>query len=151
MTYVTEDERVALPKPGRIRRPDANFAPQDPDKRPGVSHLKDLLDGIPSRPEWHSRAACSGNPEHFMALMFPPQGCNAADGARAVCATCPVQKECLLDAMENPGSDRAGIRAFTTVKQRIALRRRPDDFPPSSLFGMAGVWQQHLRSQGRAR
>lgn len=50
--------------------------------------------------EWLDRAACKGhpNPEVF----FPDKGeCAKAREARAVCRTCPVQRECLAYAIEH--------------------------------------------------
>lgn len=62
---------------------------------------------------WMQDAACrSADPE----LFFPGQGNGTADGARAVCATCPVVTACLDFAAVNGISE--GVFGGLTAAQR---------------------------------
>jgi hypothetical protein len=63
---------------------------------------------------WRDDAACTQvDPE----LFFPDEetGWRPQAHARRVCATCPVQRECLADA---PAWDRYSIRAGMTGRAR---------------------------------
>lgn len=79
--------------------------------RPEPLSLADML------PEWHLQAACRGMDSD---LFFPPAGSDARD-ARAVCATCPVQRECLVWAVEN--NPHFGVWGGTTLMDRRDIRR----------------------------
>lgn len=65
---------------------------------------------------WEDRAACVGlNPR----LFFPATGANAdVAAAKAVCAGCPVRRQC-LDAHLG---EREGIWAGTTEPERRKIR-----------------------------
>lgn len=83
------------------------------------------------RPEWITDAACRGmGPGLFYDWeTIPGRGERISDGslakARAVCATCPVQYECLAYALTT--LDRIevdhGVWGGTTPEQRVRLRR----------------------------
>lgn len=75
--------------------------------------------GDVARPEWFDDALCRQvDPE----LFFPPKGGSAAP-ARAVCARCPVQAECLMFALQFPvNNDISGVYGGTTFRQRRRLR-----------------------------
>jgi WhiB family redox-sensing transcriptional regulator len=47
--------------------------------------------GPGERPDWHKDAACRGMGAE---LFFPPRGQSPA-AAKSICASCPVQRECL--------------------------------------------------------
>lgn len=69
--------------------------------------------------DWQERGACKGiEVEHF----FPPVD-EEADGAKAVCAMCPVQEPCLEHALSV--GERFGIWGGMTPAERrtIASRR----------------------------
>lgn len=68
-------------------------------------------------PRWHQQAACRGEPT---STFFPGRGHTAAK-ARTICAGCPVQPECLADAMADPHRD--GTWGGTTMREREAIRR----------------------------
>lgn len=69
------------------------------------------------RPTWHTRAACRGlDPDVF----FPERG-EPVREAKAICATCPVQSQCLAHAIDNV--ERWGVWGGTTDRQRIAIRK----------------------------
>jgi WhiB family redox-sensing transcriptional regulator len=67
---------------------------------------------------WRQRAACRGaDPE----LFFPGQGDRyAAEDAKDVCLSCPVQADCLEAALVAPLPD--GIWAGLNLHERKALR-----------------------------
>lgn len=68
--------------------------------------------------DWRPLAACAGiNPD----LFFPRRGESAA-AAVATCRTCPVQAECLTDALNN--GEKVGIWGGMSERQRRILRGR---------------------------
>lgn len=66
---------------------------------------------------WEAHGMCNGLDT---ALFFPERG-ESTDQARAVCATCPVQTECLQGALDR--NERFGIWGGTSAHERIHLRR----------------------------
>ena len=76
-------------------------------------------------PDWRARAACLGrDPEMF----FPqPADRDGEDEAVAICRRCPVEADCLADAIESetyrPTSGRHGIWGGKTPQQRYAMCR----------------------------
>lgn len=75
---------------------------------------------------WSARAACTGsNPD----LWFPERGVNP-DDARAICATCPVRRECVDYAVR--WDIQFGIWGGLSVRERRRLGRsagRPHKIP----------------------
>lgn len=73
---------------------------------------------------WMERAACRGmDPE----MWFPDAGqqhTTRSQAARAVCARCPVRRECLAVALAVPGYRDHGIWGGTLVAQRHELRKQ---------------------------
>jgi WhiB family redox-sensing transcriptional regulator len=69
------------------------------------------------RPAWQAEAACRGM---GTALFFRDRG-ESTDEAKAVCARCPVQIECLSYSLD--GDDR-GIWSGTSERGRRAMRTR---------------------------
>jgi WhiB family transcriptional regulator, redox-sensing transcriptional regulator len=71
---------------------------------------------------WLKDRACNGVPE---AVFFPAniqRGCY--DEAKRICATCPVQAECLADALDNPTTeDEHGVRGGLAPRERRELRQ----------------------------
>lgn len=73
----------------------------------------------PTDHAWRDRAACRGlDPE----LFFPPRG-DTGPEARAVCADCPVQDECLTWALER--DERFGIWGGQTQRSLNRIRSVP--------------------------
>lgn len=71
--------------------------------------------------DWQERAACRGmSPQVF----FPERGDSGAvlDGARAVCATCPVTVHCLQAAFER--RERFGVWGGKSWEQRDRMERK---------------------------
>ena len=76
--------------------------------------------------DWMDQAACAGLDDH---TFFPEHG-QAGDyqTARAVCATCPVQPDCLAYAVEHCIDH--GFWGGTTAKDRNRARRAAGKFKP---------------------
>jgi WhiB family transcriptional regulator, redox-sensing transcriptional regulator len=73
------------------------------------------------RPTWHERAACRDkDPEIF----FGQRGVTCYTEARAICARCPVQPECLAHAMAPGRTEQFGFWGGTSELDRRKLRRR---------------------------
>ena len=78
--------------------------------------------GTDPRPDWRTRAACLGrDPE----ILFPHP--SDRDGEDAVCWQCPVEADCLADAMDAEKGlsafNRWGIWGGKTPQQRYAMYR----------------------------
>lgn len=84
-----------------------------------VSPLDQLLADLGlARPGWQADAACRGlDPD----LFFPGQG-EATSEIKAVCASCPVQEECLLYALGL--REQHGIWGGRSERERRKMRRR---------------------------
>jgi Transcription factor WhiB len=72
------------------------------------------------RPAWHARAACRGMGTD---AFFPRLGETGME-ARAICARCPVRRECLATAMND---DERGIWGGQADRDRAQLRRAARD------------------------
>lgn len=72
--------------------------------------------------EWRERAACGDeDPELFFPIGDGPVAQAQIERAKAVCARCPVVRECLAWALET-GQD-AGVWGGLTEQERRQLRR----------------------------
>ncbi len=71
--------------------------------------------------DWRSAAACRDSDS---GLFFPESASDVAKvaAAKAVCATCPVQEECLAFAVELNQTE--GIWGGRTPSERRTIRRR---------------------------
>jgi len=70
--------------------------------------------------EWASRAACSGQDPDALFVRGKAQ-----HEAKSVCRACPVQAECLAEALDN--RTEFGVWGGMTERERRALlRKRPD-------------------------
>lgn len=67
--------------------------------------------------QWTERASCRGVDP---GLFFPARGESLA-AARAVCAGCPVRRECLEHALAQP--EKFGVWGGTSERERRVLRR----------------------------
>jgi len=72
-----------------------------------------------ARPAWHVDAACRGS---GVALFFDDLGEGGYRQAREVCAICPVQVECLEQALVT--RDKFGLWGGRSESERRRLRRR---------------------------
>lgn len=67
--------------------------------------------------EWMSSAVCAtADPEAW----HPPKGASTLP-ARLICASCPVQRECLIFALEN--NEETGVWGGYSYRQRLRLKR----------------------------
>jgi WhiB family redox-sensing transcriptional regulator len=72
--------------------------------------------------EWRDRAACRDtNPELFFPIGTTGLAIDQIDAARAVCAQCPVQQECLEFALAT--NQESGVWGGTTEDERRKLRK----------------------------
>jgi WhiB family redox-sensing transcriptional regulator len=76
--------------------------------------------------DWRDRAACRGfDPERWFPLKVR-WGSEVLDGARAICARCPVQVDCLDLALAVPeGLDAVGVFGGLLPAERRWLRTDP--------------------------
>lgn len=76
-----------------------------------------------SEEAWYEDAACAS---HAAEVFFPPSDVpGAAQKAKAICAGCPVQAECLGFALETAQSE--GVWGGMDAGERRRLRRRTRD------------------------
>lgn len=68
--------------------------------------------------DWSSKAACKGLDP---AIFYPPND-DEADVAKAICATCPVQVDCLEHAIEL--REKNGVWGGATERERLRIIRR---------------------------
>ena len=81
----------------------------------------------PPDPSWAKKAVCIGSTIHYPDLVPSWKRREQTARAKAVCATCPVQPECLRHAIENNENDGVwggylfplGVRA---ARRRLSLR-----------------------------
>lgn len=84
------------------------------DADPALDHFDHRIE----LPQWHLDAACRGADHE---LFFPGKGESVTSHrARAICARCPVQVECLTWAVEN--KEPGGIWGGTTERDRRKIR-----------------------------
>jgi WhiB family redox-sensing transcriptional regulator len=77
-----------------------------------------LSPAIEAHDNWSAKAACKGlDPSIF----YPPTD-EEADEAKAVCAACPVQAECLEHALEL--REKNGVWGGATERERLRIIRR---------------------------
>lgn len=83
------------------------------------------LDDDIRRPAWQLQAACRGAGAELFFPTRAPRLQEKVSTAKAICATCPVRKECLEYALyELPNEQRHfGIWGGLTEKERRKLRR----------------------------
>ena len=82
----------------------------------------DRLVAVPSEFAWRAQAACRQLGIENATIFFPTRGQSSeVEAAKQVCATCPVQDECLGFAVEHHC---LGIWGGTSERERARLRRR---------------------------
>lgn len=81
--------------------------------------------------DWRHRAACRDeDPELFFPVSDVGPGARQATQAKAVCARCPVQSECLNYALDN--GLHHGIFGGTTERERRNLARTSHGRPQAA-------------------
>ena len=86
---------------------------------------------------WQTHGMCLGLDP---ALFFPERG-ESTDQARAVCAACPVQTDCLQAALDR--KERFGIWGGTSARERKHLRRLIQ--PRTISCGTTAGYDKHRR------
>jgi WhiB family redox-sensing transcriptional regulator len=86
--------------------------------RSGINQRRCVIPVAVMAGSWVQRAACRGT---GFGPYFPRGGASATP-AKAVCARCPVRRECLAYALQN--SQLQGVWGGTSDTERRALRRR---------------------------
>lgn len=82
-----------------------------------IADFYEALTGVVGYQAWRDDAACKGLSAD---LFFSGKG-EPTHQARAVCAECPVQPECLEHAQAQP--ERFGLWAGLSERQRRVIRR----------------------------
>jgi hypothetical protein len=75
------------------------------------------IDELLRRPIRHKYAACRG----IGSGAFIVERARASAAAKTVCSVCPVRRECLAFALEDPQLQ--GVWGGTTARERAAMRR----------------------------
>ena len=76
-----------------------------------------------TRGHWRSAAAClSADPELFFPISYSGKALEQVAEAKAICAACPVRRECLTFALRTQESH--GIWGGMTEEERAVNRRR---------------------------
>lgn len=103
--------------------------------------LPDLV-GLFTPQPWVADAACRGmNPDVF----FPARG-EPTDGAKAICADCPVQTQCAAYGM----GDRHGIWGGLSERERRTIRRTnplPRKVKPINHGTVSGYSRHRVRGE----
>jgi WhiB family redox-sensing transcriptional regulator len=89
-----------------------------------MNYTGSVPDTEPGR-EWLTEASCRAeDPETF----FPDNNAAQIEYAKAICETCPVRRECLIDCMAHEAGrsakSRWGVYAGLTPRQRERLYHR---------------------------
>ena len=89
------------------------------------------------RGQWRSVAACrSADPDLFFPISDSGPALEQAARAKAICATCRVQRECLAFALRTRQIH--GIWGGTTEHERAAVRRTTLSEQPVTKMSSAG-------------
>jgi WhiB family redox-sensing transcriptional regulator len=105
---------------GSLRAPDTGCAPL---AEAPVARLTTW-----TKPDWQARAACRDcDPELFFPLGTTGAAVPDIEWAKTICATCPVQPECLDFALKT--RQEFGIWGGTTEDERRALARAARKVP----------------------
>jgi WhiB family redox-sensing transcriptional regulator len=82
-----------------------------------IEHV-DRSGPLPKR-DWNWDAACKGEPSD---LFFQPYNVPDARDGRLICCSCPVQRDCLIDALRI--NDQDGVRGGFLPRERRRTMRR---------------------------
>lgn len=80
-------------------------------------------DSVAKPDAWWNRARCMGSADRNFDPFYPTSaeiGRGSDRAAKAICKRCPVQGECLADALER--QDEFGIYGGTTPDERAAMQ-----------------------------
>lgn len=90
---------------------------------------------------WRQHANCKNKTNQ----MFPKnhKDITYIKTARQICKNCPVQQQCLNDALQYPTTDMSGVWAGYTPRQLAAEQRRRGIVP--SRPSIAVLWRELVR------
>ncbi|MBO0818319.1 MAG: WhiB family transcriptional regulator [Actinobacteria bacterium] len=81
------------------------------------------MTALDNRAGWWTRAACaSADPELFFPISYSGPARRQVAQAKAICARCPIQQECLSYALE--AGPIQGVWGGLTEEERLRLARR---------------------------
>lgn len=83
-----------------------------------MSHYTGAVPDTEPADQWHQRAACIGHADS----MFPDNNEPDIAAAKNICQPCPVQTECVLDALRT-GDTEYGIRGGLRPNERRNMAR----------------------------
>jgi WhiB family transcriptional regulator, redox-sensing transcriptional regulator len=82
------------------------------------------MTALDNRAGWWARAACaSADPELFFPISYSGPALRQVARAKAICARCPIQQECLRYALD-AGSVQGVWGGMTEDERRLLLQRR---------------------------
>ena len=96
--------------------PGHQTAKPDAERRHAEKQVPAEVVQLLRRPRWQTLAACRGEPVE----MFIPDRGGPSSRAKQLCASCPVQPECLKYSLAIP--DLVGYWAGTNERERRRLR-----------------------------
>ena len=81
------------------------------------------MTALDNRAGWWTRAACaSADPELFFPISYSGPALRQVAQAKAICARCPIQRDCLRYALD--AGSILGVWGGMTVEERRRLARR---------------------------
>lgn len=86
-----------------------------------MSHYTGAVPAAKRKPDWRTSAACRAEDVH-PDTMFPDSNKEGIKAARNICATCPVTRACLRDAITS-GDNQWGIRGGLTPEERRSVKK----------------------------
>jgi hypothetical protein len=102
--------------------------------------------------QWLKQAACAGRRDE----MFPDNSEAGIANARTICRPCPVQVECVLDALrtrDNEHGIRGGLKPIERRNLARQIARRagqpvPEEEPPPPERTLQSLWDERTKADG---
>lgn len=105
---------------------------------------------IERTPNWRNRALCALPAYHGIDFFPQPGDQQGVDRAKAVCADCPVWRDCLTDALNEEGgrrpTSRYGIRGGVTEAQRFGIYKRTKPKRELAPCGTRAAYERHRKN-----
>ena len=98
---------------------------EEPDARPemGTGERRTMKQGPVAEGNWRSAAACrSADPDLFFPISAFGQALEQVAEAKAICARCPVRRQCLAFALRTRQAH--GIWGGMTEEERALIRQQ---------------------------
>lgn len=96
---------------------------------------------------WRADAACRDlDPNQFFPVGSRDLAALRTTAlAKRICRTCPVRRECLIDALDDPATQDLGIRGGLTEDERALLRQGRPAQPSPINHGTEAGYAAHRR------